>query len=663
MTPILFRKLAPLVAMALALAAIGWAVSFGTLPPADFTFSNDTEIKTVDPAIVTGQPEGRIIRCIFEGLINWDPETLQPIPGVSELPEISNDGRTYTFRLRHNARWSDDSPVTAHDFVWSNRRMLHPETAAEYSYELWYIVGARDFTTAKVAPGKAVEIELHEQPEGSLPYASGTILRGRLLRIESPDGRVLADAKPQPDVTDPDTPADSVETTDVAVPPSDAAHAEVAQDKSADADKVYIVEIDGREERFSQSGAEGTRDYKWLLPDFEEVGIHALDDHTLRIDLIDPTPYFTQLMGFYPLFPVNRRCVETHGYPMWTKPENIVTNGPYLLAERRIRDRVRMVKNPLYWDRDNVHFNVVDALSLQSTVTALNLYMTGEVDYIPQTPATVVPELLAQQRPDFTPAPYLGTYYFRLNVDRPPLDNKLVRQALNLATDKREIVEKVTRAGQIPARSFVPAAIQDYMPYEPGECGEYDVERARQLLAEAGYPGGKGCPRIYILYNTHETHKAIAEVLQSQWKKNLGIDVALENQEWSVYQSQTRQMEYWVSRAAWIGDYVDPITFLNMFVTDGANNQTGWGNARYDELIEATQHESDQTKRLAQFHEAEQILMDEMPIIPIYFYVSLDMVRPYVKGFYANIQDVHPIQGMSIDRAEKERILAEEALP
>jgi len=660
MTSILIRKFAPWAAILLALAAIGWAVSFGTLPPADFTFSNDTEIKTVDPAIVTGQPEGRIIRCIFEGLINWHPETLEPIPGVAELPEISSDGRTYTFRLRPEARWSDNTPVTAHDFVWSNRRMLHPETAAEYSYELWYIVGARNYTTAKVEPGDAIEIELHEQPQGALPYASGVMLRGRLLRIETPDGRVLAEAKAT--APEADLPADSIDTTDVAVPPSDAAHAEVAEELADDEDRVFVVEIDGKTERFSKGGANGTRDYKWLLPDFEEVGVHALDDHTLRIDLIDPTPYFTQLMGFYPLFPVNRRCVETYGYPMWTKPENIVTNGPYLLAERRIRDRIRMVKNPLYWNSEDVHFETVDALSLQSTVTALNLYMTGEVDYIPQTPATVVPELLAQERPDFTPAPYLGTYYYRLNTSRPPLDNKLVRQALNLATDKREIVEKVTRAGQIPARSFVPAAIQDYMPYEPGECGEYNVEKARQLLAEAGYPGGRGCPRIYILYNTHETHKAIAELLQSQWKKALGVDVALENQEWSVYQSQTRQMEYWVSRAAWIGDYVDPITFLNMFVTDGANNQTGWGNAKYDELIEATKHEVDETRRLEMFHEAEEILMEELPIIPIYFYVSLDMVRPYVKGFYPNIQDVHPIQGMSIDPAEKQRVLAEEGL-
>lgn len=624
------RRAFPWAILLLLGSAVVWALSFGTLPPADYTFSNDTEIESVDPANVTGNPEGRIIRCLFEGLVNWHPKTLEPIPGVAERWEISSDGKTYTYFLRDNALWSDGTPVTAHDFHWSFRRFLHPETAAEYSYQLWYAVGARDYSTSHVTIGQPVEVELREQPPDALPYAGGVLLHGVLRGIEF-DGQAVDE---QPSI-----------------------------DERGGRPVTYLVEIDGQTRRFQQGGGSDAEDYKWLLPDFDQtVGIRVRDKSTLEIELNNPTPYFLQLSGFYPLFPVNRRCVETYGYPAWTKPEHIVSNGPFLLESRRIRDRIRMVKNPDYWDRDNVHFNVVDALAVASDTTALNLYMTGELDYLPSVPATIVPELLAQDRPDFQPTPFFGTYYYRLNTTRPPLDNVLVRRALNLAINKREIVEKVTRAGQIPARSLVPMSIREYVEYTPAECGEYDVEEARRLLAEAGFPEGRGFPKIQILYNTQDTHKSIAELIQSQWKRALGIDVSLQNQEWAVYLGQVRQMEYWVARAAWIGDYLDPNTFLDMFVTDGANNQTGWSNPRYDELLKQANRETDPARRFELLHESEAILMDELPVIPIYYYVTTFMVRPYVEGFYHNIQDVHPLQGMSIDVEEKQRLLEAEGL-
>lgn len=646
------RTAFPYVAVALGGAAFWWAVSFGTLPPADYTFGNNTEIKTVDPALVTGHPEGRIIRCISEGLVNWHPETLQPIPGVAERWDISSDGRTYTFHLRDDALWSDGTRITADDFVWSFRRFLHPETASEYSYELWYVVGAKAYSTLRVRPGDAVEVELPEKPPGARPFASGIILRGRLQAIEDTAGNVLSEVRRA-------SSADAEAEHDAAG--DDAEETEDASQDDLPADRVYVVEVDGQTRRFRQGGGAGFEDYRWILRDFNTIGIRSLGERTLQLELNYPTPYFLQLMGFYPLFPVNRVCFETYGYPAWTKPGNIVTNGPFLLAERRIRDRIRMVKNPLYWNRDNVHFNVIDALSVQSEVTALNLYMTGEADYIPDVPATVVPELLRQQREDFQPTPYFGTYYYRLNTRRPPLDDPQVRRALNMAIDKVEIVEKVTRAGQIPARSLVPQSIRQYMNYTPAECDDYNPDEARRLLAEAGYPGGRGFPRIDILYNTHEAHRSIAELIQAQWKRTLGIDVSIQNQEWSVYLSEVRQGRYWVGRAAWIGDYLDPNTFLDMFVTGGANNQTGWGNPRYDELIESAKSELDPEKRLAYFREAETILMDELPVIPVYYYVTKHMIRPYVKGFYNNIQDVHPIQGMWIDEEERREVLLDSA--
>ena len=613
----------------LLLVAAIWAMSFAALEPADFTFSNGSEIKTVDPALVTGQPEGRIVRALFEGLCAWDPKTLDPIPGVAEAWGPSDDKLTWTFHLRDDARWSDGSPVVAADFHWSYRRFLHPETGSEYAYQLWYVVGAEQYTSGKVEVGDPVEVELTGDPPEDRPFARGPIHRGKLVAIDEPDREGGTDGEATPSATK----------------------------------AVYTVEIGGRTRRFQQGArAPGTEDYRWLLLDFDTVGIQTPDRRTVVFHLKHAVPYFPNLLGFYPMFPVNPRCYETYGYPGWTKPRRIVTNGPYLLEFRRIRDRIRLVKNPHYWDRENVKLDVIDALAVESYTTMLNLYLTGQVDWIPVVPAEVIPDLLKRPAKDFVPSAYLSTYYYLVNVSKPPLDDPRVRRALGMAMGKREIVEKITRAGQQPTRSIVPPNISNYVDYKSAECDARDLEKARRLLAEAGYPQGRGFPKLEILYNTADTHQAIAELIQSQWKRELGIDVGLVNQEWPSYLNSRRLGQYHIARAGWIGDYVDPNTFLELFLTENPNNHTRWGNAEYDRLVTTAQSEPDGAKRMRMFHDAEQILMDEMPIIPIYSYVDQNMVRPYVKGFYRNILDTHPLKDISIDSEEKARILKAEGL-
>ena len=300
-----------------------------------------------------------------------------------------------------------------------------------------------------------------------------------------------------------------------------------------------------------------------------------------------------------------------------------------------------------------------------------------------------------EKRDDFFNDAQLATYYYRINVaeDRAPLNDPRVREALNMAMNKAIITKFVTRGGQKPARSFVPPGLPGY---RNSMCSEHDLDRAKELLAEAGYPNGKGFRKIEILYNTSEGHRDIAEVIQQQWKK-LGIDIQLKNVAWGVYLDLCHQEKYDVARAGWIGDYPDPNTFLDMFITDGPNNQTGWSNAAYDDLIEAAKGESDPAKRMAMFHDSEAILMNNwadvgndavraqlakireqnpisggLPIIPIYSYVSINMVRPYVKavppydteksGFFGNIQDIHPLHILRIDQKEKQRLLSEKGL-
>jgi oligopeptide transport system substrate-binding protein len=599
--------------------AVGYSLSRATLPPADYTFANRTEPKTLDPALATGSPEHRILNAIFEGLTAWEPRDLKPVGGVAKSWDISEDKKTYTFHLRDDARWTDGTPVTAGDFVYSWRRFLHPATAAEYSYEMWYIVNAERFNKRQFEVGDSVEIELIKprETEDALPFAPGRIIKGKLLAIENSD--------------------------------EEGTSANRSTERANNA--IYVVEVNGKRRRFQKGGSSG-QDYRWILLDFHAVGVRAADDHTLVVELRHPVPYFLNLCGFYPYAPVNKVCVETHGRD-WTKAEHIVSNGPFQVETRRLRDRVRLLKSDTYWDRDNVRVNVVDCLAAESLTTSLNLYLTGQVDWIEFVPSPIVPELLAQKRPDFQPAPLMITGFYRLNVTRPPLDDARVRRALNLAVNKQDIAEKILKAGHEPARSMVPSVIVKHSRYRPALCDDFDVEKARALLAEAGYPDGQGFPKLELQFNTDDTHSAVAELIQSQLQRALGVRIDLKGLEWNVYQANQTSGDYQISRAGWVGDYPDPNTFLKLWMSDSGQNQTGYKNPKYDELILQAQRQADEQKRADLYHQAEAILMHELPILPLYFYVSTSMSKPYVRGYYANFHEFHPLKYIWIDQEAK----------
>ncbi|MAV38364.1 MAG: peptide-binding protein [Planctomycetaceae bacterium] len=641
------RRFFPLALLAACALAVAWVVSFGTLPKADFAFANGDQIQTVDPSKATGAPEGRIINALFEGLLRQLPLEQPPdatgnVPlkpatrGVADSYSVSEDGLVYTFSIRETATWSNGRRVTADDFVWSWRRTLHPETGSKYSYQLYYIRGAQAYNESRPEVDQAVEVELDDRPAHPSGqeqlFPRGSILRGILREV-----RNVAD------------PAEN----------GPAGNAETAATDASTADRpIYVVEIkpqkDGRvlwnqpgQRRVfsSRPGGSATSEgdrverIRHLLPDFERtVRIRATDARTLVVTLNNRTPFFPDLVAFYPLYPVCRECIEEHGSPGWTLPQNIVTNGPYQLQFRRIRDRVRLRKSPRYWDAANVDLETIDAMAVKSETTSLNMFMNGQLDWATTVPNPVIPQL--KKRTDFLSAPMLTVYFYRLNVARPPLDNARVREALNLAIDKRRIVEQVTSAGQQPARSFVPPGLRGY---QSAFCGEYDPQRARTLLAEAGFPNGTGIPKIQIVYNTSEAHRDIAQVISEDWNVNLGVQTELRNLEWGTFLDTLSQGDYMVARSGWIGDYPDPNTFLDMFVTGGANNETNWSNTRYDDLIQTAQVETDAEVRMGVLQQAEQLLMQELPIIPIYFYVSINMVNPRIEGFSANIQDIHPL--------------------
>lgn len=649
------RMTFPYLAVLVGLSALAWAVSFGTLPPADFTFNNEDEIKTVDPAMATGNPENRIVNALFEGLLRMMPDdTAQPdengciplIPqaGCAELPELAADGTTYTFRIRPNARWSNGDRVTAYDFVWSWRRILHPDTAAEYAYQLYYLRGAKAYNTAEVKPGDRVEVELADRPDPVQLFPRGSIVRGVLKEIiQPPEPNIPADASKEAKAK-----ARSAWTAKWAFVVDVKSVAPASQDG---ANQTVDWDAPGETRVFSKDPSElkvpggKTESCRHVLLDFlSSVGARAVDDATLIVELDNPTPFFRELVAFYPYYPVHRPTVEQHGSPNWTKPAHIVGNGPFTLEARRIRDRVRLRKNPQYWDADSVHFNVVDATAVKYQTTALNMFLNGQVDWITKPPTTILNELSSHDY--YRAAPALIVYFYRFNVAHKPLDDPRVRRALNMAMDKQAICEHVTRAGERPARNLVPPGLPGY---RAALCGEYNVEEARRLLAEAGFPGGRGFPHLQILFNTHDMHRDVAEVIQQQWKTNLGIDIELRNLEWAVYLDSVHKTDFDIARAGWVPDYADPNTYLDMFVTGGGQNNTNWGDPRYDKLIADAGAERDHVKRMAILHEAERLLMDEQPIIPIYFYTTINLVNPRLKNFTLNAQDVHPLHILRFD--------------
>ncbi len=650
------RKLAVLAIVLAVLAVFAWAFTADRLPPADFTFVNETEVFSVDPSLAHGQPEGRIVNGLFEGLYRYHNETMAPKPGVAEaMPEISADGRVYTIRIRAAARWSDDrdenggakspSPVTAGDFVWSWQRVLLPATGSKNSQYLWYLKNARRYTQGDVDVGDRVEVELPNTENASQPFPRGEIIRGKLVKIDRP----------------PEPPAAAEETPD-------RRDQRLADWRTA---WTFHVETDGVVRRFAKppgmalaerkpaekDGAEPPELCSSLLFDFREVGVEAIDDRTLRITLESPTPYFTEILCFYPTFPVHRPTVERYGAPRWTRIEHLVGNGPFRMVFRRVRDRLRLAKSPTYWNVDRVGLDTIDALAVTSRTTALNMYLDGQVDWITTVPDTVIDRVA--ERDDYSSDTYLNVYFYRLNVRRKPLDDPRVRRALDMALDKRQLVAAIARGGEQPCTSYVPPGMEGYTP---SQSEPFNPQKARELLAEAGYPGGRGVRIIELLYNKDERHERIAEVLQSHWKTHLGIDVVLRNEEWGIYLNTLHKGEYDIARGGWIADYVDPNAFLELFITGGENNNTGWSSGEFDRLIAEASQQADPARRLEILQRSEALLLAEKPIIPLYVYISKNLIRPYVDGFHPTLLDVHPLESLRVDKQRRARVLREEGL-
>ncbi len=521
------KKLLILVLAVISLVAMVTFVSCNAkakaAPAVTMNWNLGADPKTLDPGLNGASDGGDVGNNTHEGLVR--EQAGKVIPGIADKWETSADGKTVTFHIRKDAKWSDGSALTANDFVYSWKRAIDPATASEYSWiwEYTNVVGAQD-------------------------------------------------------------------------------------------------------------AAEGNGSV-------EDVGIRAVDDNTFEVTLKNPADYFVSLMSFYHFMPVKQSSVEAGADGAWAKdPELAVSNGPFYLTSYTIGDGLTLTKNPHYWAADDVKIDVINVKFIDDQSTAYTAYNAGEFDFLNDVPPTEVPRLVAEN-PEFYIFPLLGTYYYNFNMDLEMWKDVRVRQALTMAIDREQITDVMAK-GNVPAAGFVPPGFVDNNGKDFFEtAGTYgistddgSVEEAKALLAEAGYPDGAGFPKFTLLYNTSEGHKKVAEMVQEMWKTNLGIECTLENQEWAVFQDTRTAGDFELARGGWITDFLDPMGLLAIFVSGNSYNDPNYSNADYDDLM-AKANASNGKDHYEALYAAQEILMTELPMIPVYHYTDYYLSSPQVKNW------------------------------
>lgn len=375
------------------------------------------------------------------------------------------------------------------------------------------------------------------------------------------------------------------------------------------------------------------------------VGMRALDDATFRVELINPTPFFLELCAYSTLAVVPGPMIQKHG-DRWLNVFGVPCSGAYEFVSWRLNDRIRVRKNPHYWDAAKTQLEVVDFLPVTLPSTALNLYDTGEADVIwdkDLVPTEILPDL--RKREDFHSFANFATYFLRFNTTRKPFSDPRVRKAFGMALDRKRIVERITKGGEMPASFLVPPGLEGY---KSPEGLQHDADEARRLLAEAGYPNGAGFPQIDYIFNTQRDHEKIGVEMKEMWERTLNVKVGLRAVEFKVWLRLQDALDYDVIRSSWVGDYSDPMTFLDLFMSNNANNRTGWKNAEYDEMLRRAGTLSDTNSRAKVLQDAERLLVrDQAPIYPLFIYNGYNFWDPKkIAGIHNNLRDEHPVRAI-----------------
>jgi oligopeptide transport system substrate-binding protein len=491
-----------------------------------FNRGNSADPESLDPHKTSTIYESNILRDLFNGLMIHDAKA-EVIPGAAESYTVSDDGKVYTFKLRKDGMWSDGTPVTANDFVFSWRRLVDPATAAEYAYLLSVVVNGDDITKGKKKP--------------------------------------------------------------------------------------------------------------------EELGVKAVDDLTFEVTLNSPTPYFLEMLTHISTYGISKANVEKHGKD-FVKPGNLVSNGAYVLAEFVPNDHIKVVKNPKFFDAANVQIDTINYIPTEDRSAAMKRYEAGEIDTNDDIPTEQLNELKAKFGDQVRIGPYLGTYYYAFKIPKAPWDNVKLRHAVSMAIDRDYLAEKVWTNTMIPAYSFVPPGIGGYETKTTDYAEKSQLDRedeAKKILTELGYGPDKPL-KMEIRYNTSENHKNTAVAIQEQLKP-LGIEVSLLNTDTKTHYGHLEQHgDFDIARAGWIADYKDPANFLDLCKTGTGNNYSEYTNPDYDKLM-AEAAAAQGGERMKKLSDAEALgVARDLCVVPLLYYSYHTVVSPKIKGWEANIMDVHP---------------------
>lgn len=493
------------------------------------------ELASFDTSKVSGGVwESQVLMDVYEGLVKKAPDG-EVLPGMATSWDVSEDGKTYTFQIREDAKWSDGEPVTAEDFVFGWQHLLDPENASKYAYMLYPVVNAEAVNTG-------------EKP-------------------------------------------------------------------------------------------------------LEALGVESLEDgKVFKVTLNSPVPYFIQLLTHYTAYPLPKHTVEEHGGE-WMKLDNIATNGAFMPIEWVSQSRITAVRNPQYYDADEVALDRVNYFTTEDRNAGVSRFRAGELDILREYSSSMY-GWLKENLPDATRmTPYLGSYYYVLNQrEGRPTADKRVREALNLAVRRKVISEQIMAGTFLPALSFVPKGTENYEVQTMPLSDDMDkrMARAKQLLEEAGY-GPDNPLRLRLRYNTTDEHKKIAVAVAAMWRP-LGVEVEMVNSEATVHYQTIAQGNFDVARAGWIADYNDAENFLTLLHTGVGNNYGAYSNPEYDKLMDQAAVTLDSEERRSLLQQAEQLAMNDFALIPMLYYVARNLVNPNIKGWEDNIEDDHPSRWISFEQ-------------
>ncbi len=491
--------------------------------------NNSSEPGSLDPALATGSNDSWVLDHTFEGLMKYDKDG-KLVPGMAaEDPTISDDGLTYTFKLKEGLKWSNGEPLTAHDFEFTYKRLADPETAADYSYQMEYIKGGKEFTEGKASK--------------------------------------------------------------------------------------------------------------------DDMAVKAIDDLTLEIQLDYVSPFFSGLTAFYALYPVSEKVVTEN--PNWAKDASThVSNGPFKLVAWEHESKIQVVKNENYYDAENIKLDGIDFDIIVDKNTEWTKYESGELDVVVKPQNEIVQKLISDDDKELVTNDYMSVELYNFNMDTKPFNNVKVRKAFSMSIDRKVIVENVRGMGDTIAEGVVPFGVKDKDGKDfrelYGNLIKEDSKEAKKLFEEGLREEGItleefNSKNFVLLYNTNDTHKKVTQALQEMWKTNLGAEIQIENTDFQVKMDREKSGDFQISRDGWVGDYEDAMTMLDPWETDAPNNDPNYSNPEYDKLITGAKEAENADKRFVDMQEAEKILMEDCPVMPLYFGTMQYAIKPHIKGVYSNI--------------------------